>query len=121
MAQDYAKSFYQSKAWRETSRLYMSSKHYICERCGGVGRICHHRKYITPYNINNPNITLSLDNLECLCHDCHQQEHAGAVSRVVFDEAGNIQQVKETREITDFKRAVEQLEKLQRANYGKEE
>ena len=53
----------------------MASQYYICERCGGMARIVHHIKYITPQNIHDPNITLSWDNLQALCIDCHNAEH----------------------------------------------
>ena len=75
MAKDYAKSFYNSQAWRDTQAAYMASQYYICERCGSVARIVHHIQYITPQNIQDPNITLSWDNLQALCIDCHNAEH----------------------------------------------
>lgn len=53
----------------------MASQYYICERCGSVARIVHHIQYITPQNIQDPNITLSWDNLQALCIDCHNAEH----------------------------------------------
>lgn len=90
---DYARAFYASKEWRKLSRLYMESKHYLCERCGGVGSICHHRQYITPHNINDPSITLNMDNLECLCQDCHNREHTKRNTdndSFDFDQSGNI-------------------------------
>ena len=72
---DYARSFYKSKAWKETRAAYMSSKNYICERCGDIAKICHHKVYITPENIHDPNITLGCDNLAALYQDCHTREH----------------------------------------------
>ncbi len=75
---EYARSFYKSKAWMKTQAAYMSSKNYICERCGGMAKIVHHKTYITPQNINDPNITLSWSNLEALCQDCHNKEHSSA-------------------------------------------
>lgn len=75
MAKDYARGFYHSRAWRNTQAAYMASQHYVCERCGGLARIVHHRKYITPENINNPAVTLDWANLEALCIDCHNVEH----------------------------------------------
>lgn len=89
----YAKAFYTSKAWRDTQRAYMQSKHYVCERCGRPAGIVHHKTYITPANINDPNITLNWDNLEALCPTCHQHEHftSGATAEGLrFDEAGNL-------------------------------
>jgi 5-methylcytosine-specific restriction endonuclease McrA len=72
---DYARSFYKGKAWRNTQAAYMGSQHYICERCGDMAKIVHHKTYITPENINDPNITLSWSNLEALCQDCHTRQH----------------------------------------------
>lgn len=93
MAKDYAKSFYKSTAWEKCRDGYMASKHYICERCGGVAVICHHRKHITPFNISNPNITLNWDNLEALCQTCHNEEHRskGATAKgLMFTADGDI-------------------------------
>lgn len=93
MAKDYAKGFYHSKAWKDTQAAYMASQHYICERCGSVARIVHHKKYITPHNISNPYITLDWNNLEALCMDCHNAEHIGSAvcaKGLKFDKNGNI-------------------------------
>jgi 5-methylcytosine-specific restriction endonuclease McrA len=94
MAKDYALSFYRSRAWRDTQAAYMMSQHYLCERCGSVARIVHHIRYITPRNIHDPNITLSWDNLEALCIDCHNAEHmskGGACAEGLrFNERGEI-------------------------------
>lgn len=71
----------------------MSSKNGICERCGAPARIVHHREYITPENINDPDITLNWDNLEALCQDCHNKEHflTGATAPgLMFDRSGNL-------------------------------
>lgn len=113
---EYAKGFYTGKEWRKLSKLYMSSINYICERCGGVAEICHHKKYITPQNINDPFITLNLDNLEGLCIDCHNKEHKrkykGNTNRTVFDNQGNIVAVKESKEIEDYKQAVKAIDSI---------
>ena len=75
MAKEYAKKFYNSKAWKDCRAAYIKSVFGLCERCMAPGRIVHHIQYITPENINDPNITLSFDNLEYLCQDCHNKEH----------------------------------------------
>lgn len=96
MAQDYAKAFYNSAAWRKCSKGYMTSKHYICERCGGLAEICHHKEHITPQNIHDRRITLSWSNLEAVCQTCHNIEHmsSGGVCAegLAFDEDGNLVQ-----------------------------
>lgn len=109
---EYAKSFYKGVQWKKVSGLYMSQRHYVCERCGGVGTICHHRKPVTPWNINNPDITLNMDNLECLCQECHNQEHSAKVSRAIFDSEGNVSGVQESAEIREYKQALEAIEAL---------
>ncbi len=75
---DYARSFYTSKLWKSTQAAYMVGQHYICERCGIMARVVHHKKYITPQNIHDPAVTLDWANLEALCMDCHNAEHGSA-------------------------------------------
>lgn len=93
MAKDYAVSFYKSKEWIKCRNSFMKSKHHICERCGGLAYIVHHKKHITPSNINNPNITLSWDNLQALCLDCHNAVHGHGeayIEGVSFDSNGDL-------------------------------
>lgn len=110
---EYAEAFYKSRAWVKTQKLYMESIHYVCERCGGIAKIVHHKKYITPKNITDPEITLNFDNLEGLCQDCHNKEHTAKVSRAVFDANGNMIAVKESREMQEYKKALEGIERCQ--------
>lgn len=88
-------AFYRSKAWRQLSKAFLCSKYYICERCGAPAEIAHHKQYITPANIHDPQITLDPRNLEALCLACHNAEHfsnGGAVAAgYAFDGDGNIQ------------------------------
>lgn len=97
MAKEYAISFYNSRQWKDCRKGYMQSKNFICERCGKLAYICHHKKHITESNINNPNITLNWDNLQALCLDCHNIIHGRAVTRkgLKFDSYGNL--IKETK------------------------
>ena len=103
MAKEYAKPFYNSEAWKKTRKAYYRSKSGICERCQkefeegkrslkevNIGTIVHHKKWITPKNINDPNITLSWDNLEVVCDEHHNTEHHGKPKRYRFDKDGNI-------------------------------
>lgn len=71
----YAKKFYNSSAWKKCRNAFFQSKYGLCARCAGPGKIVHHLKYITPDNINDPEITLNFSNLELLCQDCHNKEH----------------------------------------------
>lgn len=80
MAQDYAKTFYKSKAWKQTRDLYAKSVGGLCEICwqNGLvvpGEIVHHRIHLTPENISNPEIALKFSNLQLVCRDCHAMLH----------------------------------------------
>lgn len=109
---EFARAFYKGKAWRSCSRGYMQSRNYVCERCGGVAVICHHKTYLTPKNINDPTITLNWANLEALCQDCHNREHMQKYNKTYFADDGSIERVKEGREINDFKGAAAELTAL---------
>lgn len=93
----WAEWFYNSDAWRACREAFLQSKGYLCERCSTpddpvAAKIAHHKTYLTKVNINDPYITLSWDNLEALCQDCHNKEHHRAErrKRYAFDEAGNL-------------------------------
>lgn len=93
----WAEQFYNSNVWCTTRDLFIQSRGGICERCSTpddpvAAKIAHHRVYLTPDNINDPNIALSWESLEALCQDCHNKEHhrAERVTRYAFDDAGNL-------------------------------
>lgn len=94
MAQDFAKAFYASAAWIKCRSGFMASKHYICERCEGIAEICHHKIYLTPANIHDPDITLNWERLEALCQTCHNIEHMSkggvCAEGLTFDESGDL-------------------------------
>ena len=90
---DFAKAFYQSKAWKDTREYVFKRDMGLCVRCGAPGEIVHHKQHLTPKNINNAEITLSADNLETLCRECHAFEHEGTLatdSSLTFDSEGNL-------------------------------
>lgn len=90
---EFARKFYLSAAWRETREYIYKRDMGLCVRCGRPGEIVHHIIHLTPRNIDNPSITLSEDNLELLCRDCHAQEHEGqpaTASGLMFDNEGNL-------------------------------
>lgn len=72
---DFAKRFYNSKAWKDCRQSYIHSVFGICERCAQPGKIVHHKVYLSPKNINDPYVALNHKNLELLCQDCHNAEH----------------------------------------------
>jgi 5-methylcytosine-specific restriction endonuclease McrA len=75
MAKDFAKKFYGSKAWRDCRNAFFVYRHGLCNRCGGAGKIVHHKIVLNPFNINDPDVSLNFTNLELLCQDCHNKEH----------------------------------------------
>ena len=104
MAKEYAKDFYESEAWRSCRLGYIGHRRSVdggmCEECGErQGYIVHHMEHITPQTINDPDITLSWDNLEYVCIQCHNIIHKlgkkyhfkkkNKNNRVIFDENGN--------------------------------
>ena len=90
---DFAKHFYNSKAWKQCRLSYIASVHGLCERCSAGGKIVHHKIYLNEFNIDDPHISLGHENLELLCQDCHNDEHMGrkALAKGLrFDENGDV-------------------------------
>lgn len=76
MAQEWAKTFYSSKAWWKCKNSYIKQRITVdggmCEECHDMpGYIVHHKVKLTPENINNAEISLNHDNLEYVCKKCH--------------------------------------------------
>lgn len=92
---DYAASFYSSKAWQRTREAYKRSVGGLCEVCWakGVikpGEIVHHKIHLTPENINDPEVTLSFNNLQLVCREHHAQIHDRKKRRYKLDELGRV-------------------------------
>lgn len=101
MARDFARSFYDSTAWRKCRKSYISQRQSIdgglCEHCQQeLGYIVDHIEELTPENINDPYITLCHDNLQYLCLPCHNTKTFGKKEeqRYIFDSNGMIQPIK---------------------------
>lgn len=75
MAREFSRKFYNSKEWIQCRKGYKQSVYGLCERCEQPGYEVHHKIYLTPNNINDPNITLNWNNLELLCESCHSKQH----------------------------------------------
>lgn len=79
---DKLHSFYTSKPWRDLS-YRLKIERGKCERCGWAPitkddwqyLIGHHRKELTDENVDNPQISLNPDNIEIVCHTCHDKQH----------------------------------------------
>ena len=93
MAKDFAVKFYHSTQWQTVRQTVISRSFGLCERCRKKkGKIVHHIIHLNERNINNPSITLGLNNLMLVCKDCHEILHSEQVTRddVMFDGQGNL-------------------------------
>ena len=112
MARRFAKRFYKSRAWEVARAAVIERQHGLCADCLANGELTpiaevHHIRPLTPKNITDPNVTVSLDNLVGLCRNCHIERHKhmgtfkGAIkpvkSRVWFDENGIPHQKEDVR------------------------
>ena len=88
----------------------MSSKFYICERCGRPAQICHHKKWLDGSNVHDPNVALNPDNLEAVCIECHNAIHSGDHNIAIFDDNGNVSEVKENIDTQTYQRDREQID-----------
>jgi 5-methylcytosine-specific restriction endonuclease McrA len=101
--------FYQSRIWKNVRRNVWLKQSCLCSRCGravyvdGLSSyipkekrlkgIVHHKVYLNDINIYDDAISISEDNLEGLCIDCHNNEHFKTDSvrkDVKFDDNGNL-------------------------------
>ena len=92
--QEYAKTFYKSKAWQSCRASYLKQARGLCEVCLKRGiytpaDTVHHITHITPKNIGDPSITLSFSNLMAVCRDCHAAMHRGQ-KRYKVDKFGRV-------------------------------
>ncbi len=101
MAKEFAKPFYNSKTWKKCREGYIQSVQGLCETClekGEIrpGKILHHKKPLTPKNIDDPFVTLNWNNLVYMCLDCHNEEHgvgkgeSMAGEGLMFNELGQL-------------------------------
>lgn len=77
MAREFSKSFYNSKEWEQVRNAVMMRDKYLCQKCGKPAVEVHHIEHLSPDNIDDPRVTLNMDNLVALCKDCHFEEHRG--------------------------------------------
>ena len=87
---------YRSERWRKLRKLKIA-QNPVCERCARQGiyksvEIVHHKEYVTDQNYWKPEIFYNIDNLECLCRECHNKEHFSQEekSEIEFDENGDV-------------------------------
>lgn len=100
MAQKYAKSLYNSAAWRKCRKSYIQMRIVqdggLCEECHvEQGYIVHHKVKITKENITDADVIFNQDNLMYVCKACHDAYeghgaggHGKALPLCLFDQAG---------------------------------
>jgi 5-methylcytosine-specific restriction protein A len=69
-------SFYASSAWTALAARVREQQHNECQRCKNRGYyvpcdVVHHKQYVK----KRPDMALDEGNLECLCRECHEEEH----------------------------------------------
>ena len=95
----YTDWFYKTKSWERCRSAYIAYRRGVdggmCEICHeNIGLIVHHKIHLDPGNMNDPDITLNHENLQLVCHHCHDVIHGYGnsqkkPSRVTFDMMGN--------------------------------
>ena len=92
---EYAERFYSSTEWKKCRETAYKRDRYLCVDCMKKGfqvpaEEVHHINPITPDNIENPEITLNLENLVSLCRECHKARHNNKETRYKVDEFGRV-------------------------------
>ncbi len=79
MAIDPIHAFYCRKDYLDLAQACKIKSNGICARCGGVFDLDelrpHHIVELTLDNIDDVNITLNPNNIEVICHNCHNAIH----------------------------------------------
>lgn len=98
MAKEFAKAFYKSSAWQRCRDGFIDYRRRIdggvCQRCHNrLGYIVHHKQHLSAENINDVTVSLNWENLEYVCHECHNREHQFAeqlTPKCIFDDNGDV-------------------------------
>ena len=96
MAKDFAKAFYNSRAWKDCRQQVLRRDLYTCAYCYGRAQEVHHVIELTPQNISDAGIALNPDNLISLCHDCHTkitQGYGDVADGYIFTDDGQVVRV----------------------------
>lgn len=72
--------FYTSREWYDVKEILMLDRHMMCEVCHKLIRekykaIGHHKIELDMVNVNDPSISLNLENLMLVCNTCHNALH----------------------------------------------
>ena len=98
MAKDFSRHIYHTSEWERVRQAAWARDHGLCVECRKRGRvtvaeIVHHIDELTPANVNDPAKAYGIDNLECVCRECHARLHGYTQSCTrdgfAFDAHGN--------------------------------
>lgn len=84
---------YSSYEWQKLAQEARERQHNECQRCKARGfyvpcDVVHHKLYVK----SHPERVFDINNLECLCRECHEKEHgrlteaAGTVKGYINEE-----------------------------------
>lgn len=101
MAKKERKWFYNSRMWKLARTAALKRDGYTCAYCGARATEVHHLTELNDTNISDPEVSLNLNNLQSLCHDCHSQitMHEHGIKKIdcdmnfYFDADGNLQRM----------------------------
>jgi 5-methylcytosine-specific restriction enzyme A len=74
--EDNLMKFYKGKDWNALRLKALKRDNHECQLCKGKGKYrkadcVHHMKEVKEH----PELALTLDNLQCLCNNCHNEVH----------------------------------------------
>jgi adenylate kinase family enzyme len=115
--------FYTSRTWRAFRELVIIENGGVCNRCHKVFTDTsqlevHHIKHLKGNDYDDYNKTLNKENVEVICHQCHNEEHGRFITHkeviLVYGPplSGKSTYVKENKGYSDI---VVDLDKLQEA------
>lgn len=115
--------FYTSRSWRAFREMVIIENGGICSRCNKVFTDTsqlevHHIQHLKEHDYNDYSKTFNKDNVEVICHQCHNEEHGRFITNkeviLVYGPplSGKTSYVKENKGYSDI---VVDLDKLQEA------
>lgn len=102
MAKDFSRHIYHTSEWERVRHDAWARDHGLCQECLRRGRVTpadlvHHLEELTPLNVGDPNVAFGIDNLECVCRECHARLHGYTRpctrEGLAFDAHGNLIEV----------------------------